>query len=133
MIPVPTNKTNDLHSNQTELQVPDQVQELNNLLMQLNSSKLVNLLDFKNDLLFRLRASTGRDDLIELLKALQQEQLSTPVQEVIEDLIHEITQLLDQLENETYEQINELCTMLGKIYSIKIHKNDPLIKNHLNL
>lgn len=133
MIPVPTNKTNELHSNQTELQVPDQVQELNNLLMQLNSSKLVNLLDFKNDLLFRLRASTGRDDLIELLKALQQEQLSTPVQEVIEDLIHEITQLLDQLENETYEQINELCAMLGKIYSIKIHKNDPLIKNHLHL
>lgn len=133
MIPVPTNKTNELHSNQTEFQVPDQVQELNNLLTQLNSSKLVNLLDFKNDLLFRLRTSTGRDDLIELLKALQQEQLSTPVKEVIEDLIHEITQLLDQLENETYEQINELCTMLGKIYSIKIHKNDPLIKNHLHL
>lgn len=133
MIPVPTNKTNELHSNQTEFQVPDQVQELNNLLTQLNSSKLVNLLDFKNDLLFRLRASTGRDDLIELLKALQQEQLSTPVKEVIEDLIHEITQLLDQLENETYEQINELCAMLGKIYSIKIHKNDPLIKNHLHL
>ena len=133
MIPVPTNKTNELHSNQTEFQVPDQVQELNNLLTQLNSSKLVNLLDFKNDLLFRLRTSTGRDDLIELLKALQQEQLSTPVQEVIEDLIHEITQLLDQLENETYEQINELCAMLGKIYSIKIHKNDPLIKNHLHL